>query len=78
MPPEPSAPVQSRETERQAVLEQAVARQEKLAESELGMAQLFLVQGRPDIARRRLAKMLADYQVASVAPIARRLLASLE
>jgi outer membrane protein assembly factor BamD (BamD/ComL family) len=78
MPPESPAPVQSGETERQALLEQALVRQEKLADSELEMARMFLVRGRPEIARRRLRKLLADYQAASVAPIARGLLASLE
>jgi len=70
-PPEPS------ESDRQALLEQALERQEKLAESGLEMARMFVARGKPEIARRRLESLIAEYPASTVAPEAEQLLADL-
>lgn len=74
---ESPAPPQLSESDRQALLEQALERQEKLAESGLEMARMFVESGKPEIARRRLEKLIAEYPVATVIPEAERLLAEL-
>jgi hypothetical protein len=72
----PASP-QLSESDRQALLEEALKRQEKLAESGLEMARMFVVRGKPEIARRRLEKLIADYPASTVAPDAEQLLAQL-
>lgn len=63
--------------ELEKLLEQAVEKAEKLAESQLEMAHLFLSKGKADIARRRLQEILDRYPDCTAAEPARQLLAEL-
>ena len=71
------APVRHSETEGQNRLQQTLERQEKLAESQLEMARMFVERGKSDIARRRLEKLVMEYPASAVIPEAQRLLAEL-
>ncbi len=58
-------------------VEQALQRLDKLAESQLEMARLFIEKGKPEIARRRLGEILELYPKSSSAGEARSLLKKL-
>jgi thioredoxin-like negative regulator of GroEL len=64
--------------ERKALLEQAIERQEKLAESQLEMARMFIAQGKVEFAQRRLRELLTKFGESAVAGDARQLLATLD
>lgn len=55
-------------------VEQALERLDKLAESQLEMARLFVDKGKPEIARRRLGELLELYPKSASAGEARKLL----
>ena len=62
------------EEDKQALLAEEIEKSERLAASQLEMAQLFLKQGKTEIARRRLRQILEQYPKALVVPEAERLL----
>ena len=59
------------------LLQQAIQKQERLAESRLEMAKLFLQKGKPKIAVRRLKEFVNDFGEADVATEAKALLKKL-
>jgi|GEM_PF-3432981 len=63
--------------EKQQLLEAAIERSEKLAESQLEMAQYFLEHGKVDVAHRRLKEIVDKFPASSAAVDARQLLDSL-
>lgn len=73
---EPKEPELSAE-EKQQLLEAAIERSEKLAESQLEMAHYFLEHGKVDVAHRRLKEIVEKFPASSAADDARRLLDSL-
>lgn len=60
--------------EQTAKLDQALERMDKLAESQLEMARLFIDRGKTEIARRRLQEILELYGKSEVAKEARKML----
>lgn len=73
-----SPPVQLSEEEKQAQLNEAIEKNEKLAESELELARWFIENDRHDFALRRLKKILKDYPRSSHVTEAQRLLKRLK
>lgn len=55
-------------------LDQAIARLDKLSESQLEMARLFIARGKTEIARRRLEEILEMYGTSAAAKEASKLL----
>lgn len=60
--------------EQTAKLDEALERMDKLAESQLEMARLFIDRGKTEIARRRLQEILELYGKSDVAKEARKML----
>lgn len=63
--------------EQTAILDEALERMDKLAESQLEMARLFIARGKTEIARRRLEEILELYGKSDLAKEARKLLKGL-
>lgn len=66
------------EAEQKALLEEAIQKREKLAESHLEMARLFVENQKFDIARRRLQQIIDEFGGSSAASGARTLLQTLK
>jgi len=60
--------------EQKALLEEAIRKRDKLADSELEMARMFIEKGKPDIAKRRLREILDAYGESAAATEARKLM----
>ena len=75
--PEQQAETKLTDLERRQLVEEAIERREKLAESEVEMARLFLASGKAEIARRRLEEVIANCRGAAAVEEARRLLGGL-
>jgi len=65
------------EAEKNELLEQAIQKRERLAESQLEMAKLFLQSDKPDIAVRRLKEIVAVYAGSAAAKVAMAMMAKL-
>lgn len=65
------------EAEKAELLEQAVQKREKLAESALDMAKMFIQRGKPEIARRRLQQIVEEFDGSAAVTEARTMLAGL-
>ena len=65
------------EAEKKDLLEQAIQKRERLAESELEMAKLFIEKGKPEIALRRLRQVASEFDGSVAAEEARALLATM-
>ena len=65
------------DADRKELVERAIERRDKLAESEVEMARLFLAHGKTEIARRRLREVVDTCQGAAAVDEARRLLGGL-
>lgn len=70
--------VQLSEEDKKALLNEAIEKNEKLAESELELARWFIENDRLDFALRRLKKILKAYPLSSHVPEAKRLLKQLK
>ena len=66
------------DTEKKALLDQAIARQEKLAESRLEMAKMFLQNGKRMIAARRLRELVEQFSESPAADEAKQMLKKLK
>lgn len=66
------------EAEQKALLEEAIQKREKLAESHLDMARLFVENQKFDIARRRLQQLIEEFAGSAAACGARALLQTLK
>lgn len=64
------------EDENRKRVDEAIEKSEKLAESQLEMARLFLSRGKVDVARRRLEDLIERYGLSDAAREARKLLKS--
>lgn len=64
--------------EQTAILDEALQRLDKLAESQLEMARLFIARGKCEIAQRRLEEILELYGKSEHAKEARKLLKGLK
>jgi hypothetical protein len=62
------------EAENKELLEEAIQKREKLAESRLEMAKMFLQNGKPEIAIRRLREIVAEFDLSAAADMARAML----
>lgn len=60
--------------EQKVLLEDAIQKREKLAESQLEMAKMFLQKNKPGIARRRLREIASEFEGAAAATEAKALL----
>jgi hypothetical protein len=60
--------------EQRKLVDEAIERLDRLAESELDMAQLFIAKGKTEIARRRLQELIERYAKSDSAKEAKRLL----
>lgn len=65
------------EAEKKELLEEAIQKRAKLAESRLEMVRLFLQNGKQDIAERRLKELLENFAGTSEAETAREMLSKL-
>lgn len=65
------------EAEKAELLEQAVQKREKLAESALDMAKMFIQRGKPEIARRRLQQIVDEFDGSAAVTEARTMLTGL-
>ncbi|WP_010587736.1 tetratricopeptide repeat protein [Schlesneria paludicola] len=75
---EKSAPVPTLSVEQQKQLvDEAIERLDRLADSQLEMAKLFIEKGKPEIARRRLQEVVELYGKSDAAKEARTLLKKL-
>lgn len=63
--------------EQKKLVDDAIERLDRLAESELEMAQLFINRGKIEIARRRLQELIDRYGKSEVATEAKKLLKNL-
>ena len=63
--------------QRQELLEQAIERKDRLAQSELEMARLFLANGKTEIVKRRLQTVVKQYGSSEAAAEARKMLRKL-
>ncbi len=59
------------------LVDDAIARAEKQAESQIDMARLFMTHGKQEIARRRLTEVIELYAKSEAAKEARRMLKQL-
>jgi FimV-like protein len=62
------------EDEEKRLVDDAIEKSEKLAESQLDMAQLFISHGKADVARRRLEDLIERYGRSEAANEARKML----
>lgn len=62
------------EDEQKRLVDEAIEKSEKLAESQLDMAQLFISRGKTDVARRRLEDLIERYGRSDAAKEARLML----
>jgi Tfp pilus assembly protein FimV len=60
--------------QRKTLLEAAILKRDKLAESQLDMAKMFIEKGQTAIAKRRLKHILSEFAESECAAEARRLL----
>lgn len=74
----PETEVQLSEDEKKAQLAEAIEKNERLAESELELANWFIENKRPEFAVRRLKKILKEYPLSSFVPEAKRLLKTMK
>jgi outer membrane protein assembly factor BamD (BamD/ComL family) len=65
------------EEQRKKLLEEAIERQDKLAESELEMARMFIAHEKTETAQRRLRGLIANFGASAAAVEAAQLLADL-
>jgi len=65
------------DAERLELLAAEIEKHEKLASSQIEMAELFLAQGKDEIARRRLEQILSEWPEASSAETAKTMLKKL-
>ena len=65
------------DAEKNELLEQAIQKRERLAESQLEMAKLFIRNGKPEIALRRLKQITAEFSGSAAANEAKALMKSL-
>ncbi len=70
------APTMSVEQQKQLV-DEAIERLDRLAESQLEMARLFIDKGKPEIARRRLQEVIELYGKSDAAKDAKTMLKTL-
>lgn len=61
----------------QALVDEAIEKSEKLAESQLEMARLFTAHGKHDVARRRLQDVIENYARSDAAKEAKKMLRSI-
>lgn len=66
------------EEEQRRLVDDAIEKSEKLAESQLEMARLFLAHGKRDVARRRLEDLLERYSRSEAAKESRRILKTIK
>lgn len=64
--------------EKRRLVEDAIAKAEKLAESQIEMVKLFLARGKVEIARRRLQEVLEKFPQSESASIAKQMLRRLK
>jgi TolA-binding protein len=74
---EPAAATSLTEDEQQARLAAEIEKSEKLASSQLHMAEWFLAEGKADIARRRLQQLISTLPNSTAAKQARKLIKKL-
>ncbi len=67
-----------KQDENHQAIEQAIETAEKLAESQMEMARLFLERGKPEIARRRLLDVIERFERSAAAKQARQMLRQME
>lgn len=60
--------------EQKALLEEAIRKRDKLADSQLEMARMFIEKGKPEIAKRRLREIVNEYGESAAATEARKLM----
>ena len=65
------------DAEKQELLEQAIEKRHKLADSRLEMAKMFFEKGKPDIAEKRLQELVDEFAGSAAANEARLILAKL-
>ncbi len=70
----PEEPEELTDEERRALVDDAIEKADKLAESELEMSRLFIAHGKPDVARRRLEGIVERFGRSESAKEARRML----
>jgi TolA-binding protein len=69
-----SDPNEPTDEARNRLLEEAIHKREKLAESSLEMATMFMQRGKMDIARRRLREIVAEFDGSAAASEAKAML----
>ena len=62
------------EAEKKELVEQSIQKRERLTESGLEMAKLFMEKGKPKIARRRLKEIVDEFDGSAAAEEAREML----
>ena len=77
MSEEPVKPAALSAEQQKLLVDEAIERLERLAESQVEMARLFIDRGKPDIARRRLTEVIELYGKSDAANEAKKLLSSL-
>lgn len=77
MEEEPAKPAALSTEEQKQLVDEAIERMYRLAESEVELARLFIDRGKPDIARRRLQGVLELYAKSDAAQEAKKLLKGL-
>ena len=65
------------EAENRELIDQAIQKRERLAESQLEMAKLFIRNGKPEIALRRLKQITAEFGGSAAAKEAKAMMKSL-
>lgn len=68
---------ESGQDNRRALVDEAIEKSEKLAESQLEMARLFIIHGKRVVARRRLQDVIENYGRSDAAKEARKMLKQL-
>ena len=65
------------EAEKNDLLEQAIQKRERLAESQLDMAKLFILNGKPEIALQRLKQITSEFGGSAAAKEAKAMMKKL-
>ena len=65
------------DAEKNELLEQAIQKRERLAESQLEMAKLFIRNGKPEIALRRLQQIMTEFGGSAAAKEAKMMMKTL-
>jgi FimV-like protein len=72
-----TAPPSLTSEQQRQLVDEAIERLDRLAESQLEMARLFIDRGKPDIAKRRLTEVVELYGKSEAAKEAKKLLKKL-